>query len=445
MQIEARIERFADQGRCVAHIDGRVVFVRFALPGELVRIELDEPHERKDRFWTGEVVDVREPSTLRVSPPWPLAGSSAEGGGVGGADLIHVSLPGQLAWKSATISEQMRRMGHVEINDVPVERIANDEAVQGLHWRTRVEMVADDEGRPSMRRRGTHVRVPITTMPLASHAELAVMGRHGLWNGGLEPGARIRVVVPEPRMPQSEVVQTNGGQPGSTGDEALLDAIGSNYAIQIEGVTIAGSDELRETAIIGNTQFFYHVDAAGFWQVHRMAPLVLPEYVISLARQAAAGTAAPVIWDLFSGSGLFTLPLMSCVPGVRAFSVEGSAVAVRNARKNLSDIGVQRDQCEAQVGDVAKTLKHVPRTLAHPTVVVLDPPRAGARREVCIRIAAADPSAIIYIACDPTSLARDTATLTGLGYALTSIRGFDIYPMTHHVETIALFTRVNRT
>ena len=160
MQAEVRIERYADQGRCVAHIDGRVVFVRFALPDELVRVELDEPHDRDDRFWTGEVVEVLEPSEDRVTPAWPLAGPLAMGGGVGGADLVHVSLPGQLKWKAITVSEQMRRLGHIDVA-VPIERMPGDKAAGGLNWRTRIEMIADDNGMPSMRRRGTHNRVAI--------------------------------------------------------------------------------------------------------------------------------------------------------------------------------------------------------------------------------------------------------------------------------------------
>ena len=151
MESTIRIERYADQGRCVGHIDGRVVFVRFALPGELVRVVLDEPHDREDRFWTGEVTEVLEASEDRVEPVWPLAGPLAMGGGVGGADLVHVSLPGQLKWKSTSIAEQMRRLGHVDV-DVPIERMPEDEAEQGLHWRTRIEMIADENGRPSMRR-----------------------------------------------------------------------------------------------------------------------------------------------------------------------------------------------------------------------------------------------------------------------------------------------------
>lgn len=83
MESTIRIERYADQGRCVGHIDGRVVFVRFALPGELVRVVLDEPHDREDRFWTGEVTEVLEASEDRVEPVWPLAGPLAMGGGVG--------------------------------------------------------------------------------------------------------------------------------------------------------------------------------------------------------------------------------------------------------------------------------------------------------------------------------------------------------------------------
>ena len=115
IEAEAEIERYADQGRCVAHIDGRVVFVRFALPGERVRILIDEPHNRKDRFWTGEVIEVITASPDRVKPVWPLAGPLAWGGGVGGADLVHVSRQGQLAWKQAVINEQMKRLGHIDV------------------------------------------------------------------------------------------------------------------------------------------------------------------------------------------------------------------------------------------------------------------------------------------------------------------------------------------
>lgn len=422
MQAEVRIERYADQGRCVAHIDGRVVFVRFALPGELVRIELDEPHDRDERFWTGEVVEVLEANADRVEPAWALAGPLAMGGGVGGADLVHVSLAGQLTWKAVTVSEQMKRLGHVDVA-VPVSRAAGDEELGGLHWRTRIEMIADENGMPSMRRRGTHVRVPLSTMPLATNALLDVASANGVWDGGFEPGSQIRLSVPEPRHGE-----------GITG-------VGGNYAVLVDGELKAGSRRLTEQVTVAGREFTYGVDANGFWQVHREAPVALADHVIDLVRGEMDGAVSAVLWDLYSGSGLFTLPLATMVAErTRVFSVEGGDVAVKSQQRNLRALDL--NDVDVRCGDVSRTLAHVPAHLAHPDVVVLDPPRAGAHVKVCRQIAEAAPRAIVYIACDCTSLARDTATLTGLGYELADIHAYDIYPMTHHVETVALFRRV---
>ncbi|WP_278814199.1 class I SAM-dependent RNA methyltransferase [Bifidobacterium pullorum] len=418
MESTIRIERYADQGRCVGHLDGRVVFVRFALPGELVRIVLDEPHDRDDRYWTGEVVEVLEASEDRVTPPWPLAGPLAMGGGVGGADLVHVSLEGQLRWKAITIGEQMSRLGHIELEDVPIERMECDLATGGLNWRTRIEMIVDDQGRPSMRRRGTHVRVPIDTMPLASETLLQVAADHHVWDGGFEPGSQIRIAAPEPRGAQ----------------------MADDYAILVDGALRDGSRELEETVTVDGHDFRYMVDAAGFWQMHRQAPVALANHVLGLVRGVLDGAAAATVWDLYSGSGLFTLPLATLAADrMRMLSVEGGKTPVRNAQRNLRRIGI--NAVDARCGDVSATLHHVPHDLSRPDVVVLDPPRAGARAKVCRQVAAAEPQGIVYIACDPTSLARDTGTLLGLGYELADIRAFDIYPMTHHVETVALFRR----
>lgn len=149
------------------------------------------------------MTEVLEASEDRVEPVWPLAGPLAMGGGVGGADLVHVSPPGQLKWKSMSIVEQMRRLGHVDV-DVPIERMPEDEAEQGLHWRTRIEMIADENGRPSMRRRGTHVRVPIDTMPLASRALLNVAEKEHVWDGDSLPDRRFVCLFPSlAAMPKS--------------------------------------------------------------------------------------------------------------------------------------------------------------------------------------------------------------------------------------------------
>ncbi|MFU0560366.1 class I SAM-dependent RNA methyltransferase [Gardnerella vaginalis] len=464
MQVTMRIERYADQGRCVGHLDGRVVFVRFALPGELVVVRMDEPMRAKAHFFTGEVVEVLEPSADRVEPQWKLAGPLAQGGGVGGADLIHVSLPGQIRWKASVIANQFQRLAHMDVSasDITVERMPGDEELNGFNWRTRMELVADDEGRLSMRKRESHDRIAVDTMPLASRAVLAVADSLDLWNRKFEPNSQIRLAVPEPRV--------DGLEFGVYGDKAaLLDAIGENYALIVNDELIAGSALLRErvrVAVDGDSSrmrtFDYDVDARGFWQIHRAAPEHLVNYVLGLVRSALGGrTKNTVLWDLYSGSGLFTIPLATLanvggdVDGsaepARVLSIEGAPIAVKNARRNIGRAGLSKDVVEALEGDVAQTLESqifkasksskIVRRFAHPDVVVLDPPRAGAKAQVCKQIAKSGVRSVVYIACDPTSLARDVGTFSELGYSVQSLRAFDLYPETHHTESVAILCK----
>ena len=161
------IEKFADQGRCITHIDGRTVFVRFALPGEEVLISIDQPARKEARFWTGEVKEVFSPSPFRIDPLWKEAGPKAEGGGIGGVDLCFVSLEGQIAWKKWVIESQLKRLGGTE-EECPVERLKFDLENGGLHWRSRIDLLTNSDGRPSMRKRESHSLVSISTMPLCS-------------------------------------------------------------------------------------------------------------------------------------------------------------------------------------------------------------------------------------------------------------------------------------
>lgn len=477
MQVTMRIERYADQGRCVGHLDGRVVFVRFALPGELVVVRIDEPMRAKARFFTGEVVEVLEPSADRIEPLWKLAGPLAQDGGVGGADLIHVSLPGQIKWKAAVIANQFQRLAHMDISasSVEVERISADEALNGFNWRTRMDLVADDSGHVSMRKRESHERIAIDTMPLASRAVLAVADSLDLWNRKFEPNAQIRLAVPEPRI--NDVTDSNESEFDFDNNDAVLKEIGENYALIVNGELIAGSPLLRERVRVGVNNagdllqahtFDYDVDARGFWQIHRAAPEHLVNYVLGLVRSALGGrTKNTVLWDLYSGSGLFTIPLatLANVGGdssgaggdagaaepARVLSIEGAPIAVKNARRNIGRAGLSRDVVEALEGDVAQTLESqvfkasksskIVRRFAHPDVVVLDPPRAGAKAQVCKQIAKSGARAVVYVACDPTSLARDVGTFRELGYSVQSLRAFDIYPNTHHVESVVLMSR----
>ena len=415
-EYDVLIERFADQGRCIAHVDGRVVFVRFALPGETDRIRIDEPCDRNDRFWTGEVVTVLTPSPYRCAPVWPLAGPLAQGGGVGGADLIHVSLEGQHQWKKTVIDQQMEHLAGVS-TDATMVFSPLDVPEHGLHWRTRIEMVADDQGYLSMRRRESHVRIPLDDMPLATSDVLHIAAKHHLWEGGFTPGTHVKIATP------SHYTQH--------GDD--------NYAILIDGTVTYGKNTLIETVpqTPDKPPLIYLINAKSFWQVHRDAPHLLTSHIRSLITEQLQIT-PQTIWDLYSGSGLFTIFLASLLPESQLFSIEGAQEAVHYAEKNSKHLGMQ-NRITPACGDVLKTLSKVPSTLSTPDLIVLDPPRAGAKKEVCKKLIAAHPQAIIYIACDPTSLARDTKTLVAGGYHIQSLTGFDIYPMTHHVETVCLF------
>ena len=426
MDAEVVVERYADQGRCVAHIEGRVVFVRFALPGERLIVRLDEPHNRNDRFWTGETVKVLEASEYRTEPAWKQAGPLEFGGGVGGADLIHVSLPGQLAWKKAVIDEQMLRLGKIE-TDTAVERLEQDETSGGLHWRTRIETAANEQGFPSMHRRGTHDRIAIKDMPLATQNVLEVAEKTGLFDGGFNAGDHIRLSVPQ---------------------FWAQDKSSDNYAVVVNGKVCAGQRLLTEKVSVGlpvsggKKDFFYKVHASGFWQIHRCAPAALVSRVLSLAADATQGVKNPCVWDLYSGSGLFTVPLAADIASRGSvLSVEGATVAVKNAKKNIVSAGL--NNVVARCGDVERVLRNVPSRLSKPDLVVLDPPRAGAKSKVCSLIAASGAKHVIYVACNPASLARDAGMFARLGYELADIHAVDIYPMTHHVETVILLCRAN--
>ena len=189
MQAEVRIERYADQGRCVAHIDGRVVFVRFALPDDSCESNLTSP--TTGTTGSGPAKSSRFSSRPKTeSPRMATCRSLGDGRGSGrrGSRARLFARPAQV--EAITVSEQMSRLGHIDVA-VPIERMPGDKAAGGLNWRTRIEMIADDNGMPSMRRRGTHNRVAIDTMPLATRTLLDVAKREHVWRAALNPAPRF--------------------------------------------------------------------------------------------------------------------------------------------------------------------------------------------------------------------------------------------------------------
>jgi tRNA/tmRNA/rRNA uracil-C5-methylase (TrmA/RlmC/RlmD family) len=381
--LEVVVGPVAHGGHCVARREGRVVFVRHALPGERVRVVVTEG-DSASSYWRADAVDVLEPSPDRVVPPCPWAGP----GRCGGCDFQHVTLSRQRALKAEVVREQLSRLARVDL-DVEVEAVPGDH--DGLGWRTRVQWAVDDRGRAGLRRHRSHEVVPVDRCRIAHPlvGAAAVTGRS--WPGV----ASVEVAV----------------SPG-TGETLVLP----------DGT---GDGELHEEAA-GHR---FRVTGGGFWQVHPGAAATLVDAVLE-GLQPAPGDVA---LDLYGGVGLFSAALADRVaPGGRVTCVESDPVAVADARHNVARLpGVRVER-----GRVDHVLRRT--HLGRADLVVLDPPRSGAGRRVVDLLSRVGARRLAYVACDPAALARDLRWFADRGYRLEGLRAFDLFPMTHHVECLAV-------
>jgi tRNA/tmRNA/rRNA uracil-C5-methylase (TrmA/RlmC/RlmD family) len=408
----------------VARYEGRVVFVRHALPGERVVARVTEGAEGAS-FWRADAVRVLSADPDRVEPPCPVAGP----GLCGGCDFQHVTPARQRALKAAVVAEQFRRLAHLDV-EVTVEE-APLPGADGLRWRTRTQFAVDAEGRPGLRAHRSHQVVALQDCPISTEAVVGsgVLGARFGNVGTVEvaagsDGAPPLVVVDPlpgthahvPKLPDASVaVRTPEGLHRVSGRTW----VGERVDVQV-------GDTRREQV--------FRVGGAGFWQVHPAAPRLLGEAVLA-ALEPRAGEQA---LDLYAGVGLFTALLAEAVgPDGSVLAVEGEERAVRDARRSLHE----HPQVELWAGSVEEALADDELAGRRTDLVVLDPPRSGAGRAVVEQIAALAPRAVAYVACDPAALARDTAFLAQHGYRLDGLRAFDLFPMTHHVECVARFVR----
>jgi tRNA/tmRNA/rRNA uracil-C5-methylase (TrmA/RlmC/RlmD family) len=387
-------------GACVARApDGRVVFVRHVLPGErvLARVTGETRH-----FLRADAVEVLEASPDRVEPPCPYAGP----GLCGGCDWQHVALPAQRQLKAQLVEEQLRRVAKVE-RAVEVEAVPGD--VEGLRWRTRVQLAVDSTGRAGLRKHRSHEIQPVDFCLIASQ-DVEEVGAEALsW-----PGAT------------SVEVAADGDQRviSVSGRHARLPDVASG--VVVEGRPVRAPHGLRHT-VLGRS---YEVVAGGFWQVHPGAAEALARAVLDGLDPQPGDSAV----DLYAGVGLFAALLGERVgPAGTVLAVESDARACADAARNTADLPQVRIRT-AEV-DAAQV-----RRVGRPDLVVLDPPRAGAGLEVTRALAGLRPRRLAYVACDPASFARDLRVLLDAGWQLESLRGFDLFPMTEHVELVAVLS-----
>ncbi|MET9022462.1 class I SAM-dependent RNA methyltransferase [Actinopolymorpha sp. NPDC004070] len=424
--LELEIGPVAHGGWCVAHHDGKVVFVRHTLPGERVRAEVVEETARLLR---ADAIEVLAASPDRVTPPCPFAGP----GRCGGCDWQHATLPAQRRLKAAVVEDQLRRIAgierSVEVEPVPVpvededagEYVAEDaegDADDGLGWRTRVQFAVRRDGAIGFRRHRSHDIEPVDEC-LIAHPEVEVLGiERRRWPGaarvegiasaatgdrvvavsGRGPRARVRV----PRLAAPVRVLHGQPRPGP------------------------GLPYVREVAA-GRT---WQVSGAGFWQVHPGAAQALADAVLA----GLAPRTDESVLDLYCGVGLFLGALADSVgPYAQLVGVEENALAVRDARHNLRDL----PNAVVEQGRVDEVLKRLDQA----DLVVLDPPRAGVGADVVRQVAGLAGRGIAYVSCDPATLARDLGYFAEHGWEPAGLRAFDAFPMTHHVECVAILRR----
>lgn len=400
--VELDVTSIAHGGISVARLDGRVVFVTDAIPGEKVVARITD--DRKKSFWRADAVKVLEASPHRQEHVWGAASIDRDPAvRAGGAEFGHIELSHQRELKRQVLTESLSRMAKVDV-DVEVEEVPGDDAARGLGWRTRISLHVDDQGRVGPYAARSHTVVPVDDLPLATAAlaEAAPLDQ-------LFPGEeRVDVLTP------------------SDGSARLI--VGSQARTTI--VEKVGDREFR-------------LDDAGFWQVHHGAARTLTEAVQTLIDPERFDPRAANL-DLYGGVGLLAAAVGDRFgQATRITSVESDPRATDHAAENLQEwIGATAvtGRVERWIRDHAKS-GGPDRSRLTSSTVVLDPPRSGAGRAVVDEIASISPAQVVYVACDPVALARDVAFFAEHGYRPEAIRAFDLFPHTHHLETVVRLIR----
>lgn len=393
-ELEVDLDRVAHGGHCVGRAEGRVVFVRHGLPGERVLVSITE--DGGGSFCRGDAVEILVTAPGRVEAPCPYAGP----GLCGGCDWQHADGSTQRNLKSAVVAEQLSRIAGIDV-------LVTVEAVEGglLDWRTRMQYAVDAAGRPGLRRSRSHEIVKIDTCLIA------------------DPRARDRWIL-------------DRTWPNMTGVEVEVGDEGPAVVRTIDGhkrhAWVSGSAHVT-THAAGERS--WRVTGGGFWQVHPAAADTLVDCVVRMLVPEPGES----VLDLYSGVGLFGGVLGQIVGQTgRVLCLESVGSAVSDGIRNLADLPhVEMRQTSVNERVVSGLTASTPGGVSF-DLVVLDPPRSGAKAATCAAIAALNPRKIAYVACDPAALARDLSAFAEHGYELSQIRAFDLYPMTHHVETVAL-------
>ena len=442
--LELSIEDLAFGGEGVGRADGYVVFVRGGLPGDRLRIRLTEA---RGRFGRGAIEEVLVASPDRVSAPCPYFGQC------GGCRLQHLAYPAQLAFKEKQVRDCLERLGGVgafELRPILAApapygyrnkmefTISPTPPAIGLHVFERYDVVLDiercllqsdtmndllDEFRRQVRERALSI--------WDQHSERGLL-RFVMMREGRNTGqAMVNVVAAAPDVetltPVAEALQARA--PHTASVVLNVNAKKASVAVGSEEHLLLGRDHITES--LNGVDF--QVSANSFFQTNTRQA----ERLFSIVEAACELDGSETLLDLYSGTGAISLLLARRVRAVYGIELAAAAVAdaIRNARAN----GI--DNCTFLAGEVRHVLPELMAQGVRASVVVADPPRAGFHPKALSALAALAPARIVYVSCNPATLARDVGDLVRQGYQLEWVQPVDMFPQTPHIEAVARLRR----
>ena len=403
---ELEITTMAHGGSGIGRLDGRVVFTPGVIPGEVVEVEIVE--DSKKSLWRAQPLKIVAPSPHRIPHIWPEADLSRPWAmRAGGADYGHIELSHQRTLKTDILRDALQRFGGLSgdlVDSLVVQGVPGDDEKNGLAWRTRVSLHADAEGRLGPYAEKSHTVIPVSSLPLATEN----IQNCGVLDSTYQGAESVRVVD------------------ALSGVRLIID----NQKPQ----------ELSE--FVSGVEF--RLSDQTFWQVHHQAPEVLQG---ALQRAVQVDRLDPTARnaDLYSGVGLLGAALADISPSTLTLTgVESEESALPYLMQNLDDkatLTPVADRVDRWLRREVTGLSAATANEWSRATVILDPPRSGAKSDVISSLEKLAPAQIVYVACDPVALGRDTGLLDKAGYDMVFVEAWDLFPHTHHMETIATFVR----
>ena len=381
--VTLNIGKIVHGGHFIARHNNQVVFVRHGISGEIANVKITSINSK---LAFGDAIEILKTSKDRVKSPCKYS----KPGGCGGCDFQHISPEIQKNLKKIIIQDQFNRIAKIDINP----EVISTEPLTGLNWRSRLDLAISNNGKTGLYSHRSNEIIEIDECLIAVEQinKSKVFSKY--WN----TSDRLSISV-------------------SSENELNVNQAGKN---------ILGSDELKEV-VDDNT---YTISPKSFWQSHKNAPRLLLQQV----RKYAKIKLGDRICDLYGGAGLFTAPMAKLTGEAgEVHLIERDNDCIKDAKKMFKtkkNIIIHHGKVEQKLGKI----KNI-------DIIILDPPRNGAGKQVIHQIIDKKPKSIVYVSCDPTSLARDTKILIDNNYTLSNVLGLDLFPMTHHIECIASFIK----